>query len=209
MINLGGDLAAWGDRDWPFALQDLFHPADNARPRGAFQLCNSSAASIGGYQRGFPVGGVRRSHLLDPRTGRPADAVAADSLTANRLATAHAGLEPLDDDELLARVSGADGSSIAADGRRYTGSGFGLLPVFPIRSRRPPVRTAVATGTSRHRCSASPATSPLLLSSPESLHSTPLRRAGRGRPASTHGRSGIAEDGIRPQVPPAVLGGVG
>ncbi|HEX4610633.1 MAG TPA: FAD:protein FMN transferase, partial [Urbifossiella sp.] len=91
LLNLGGDLIGWGDRPWPVGVQNPFTPAENARPLGAFRLANASVATSGGYQRGYTVGGVRWSHLIDPRTGRPADRVASatvvapDSLTANLL----------------------------------------------------------------------------------------------------------------------------
>lgn len=142
LVNLGGDLIAWGGRSWPVGVQDPFAPADNARPLGAFHLRDASAATSGGYQRGYTVGGVRRSHLFDPRTGRPADriasatAIAADSLTANLLATALAVLDPADGLALVAAVPGAACLIVAAAGERFTSPGFALLPVVPARPRR-------------------------------------------------------------------------
>jgi hypothetical protein len=53
----------------------IAHPADRDRPLVALALdpgAGGSVATSGNSERGITVGGERRSHLLDPRTGEPA-----------------------------------------------------------------------------------------------------------------------------------------
>lgn len=87
-IDLGGQLALL---DWPgtVALAD-----PRARERAVLELVldSGSLSTSGNSERGIVVDGVRRGHLLDPRTGAPAedfgsltvwarDATAADCLS--------------------------------------------------------------------------------------------------------------------------------
>jgi thiamine biosynthesis lipoprotein len=74
-IDLGGQVAAWPSADGePFDVV-VAHPADRDRPLVALALdpaAGGSVATSGNSERGITVGGERRSHLLDPRTGEPA-----------------------------------------------------------------------------------------------------------------------------------------
>jgi thiamine biosynthesis lipoprotein ApbE len=94
LLNLGGDLRAWGEVTWQVGVADPRHPAENAPWLAAFPLRDAAVATSGGYARFTTVAGERQSHLIDPRTLRPADwlasatVIAADCLTANALATA-------------------------------------------------------------------------------------------------------------------------
>jgi thiamine biosynthesis lipoprotein len=130
LLDLGGDLCAWGDVEWAVGVQDPFTPADNASPHSTLRLRLASVATSGSYQRWYEASGVRRSHILDPRTGYPADAVASatviapDSVTANALATvlcvlgAEAGLR------LVAEIPGAAALLIDATGREHRSPNF-------------------------------------------------------------------------------------
>lgn len=130
LLDLGGDLCAWGDAEWAVGVQDPFAPADNAPLYSILHLRATSVATSGSYQRGYEVGGVRRSHILDPRTGYPADDIASatvtapDSVTANTLATvlcvlgADAGLK------LVADIPGAAALLIDAAGREHRSPNF-------------------------------------------------------------------------------------
>ncbi len=94
LINLGGDIRAWGDSAWTIGVADPRNPADNAAPLTRFTLRDAAVATSGGYARFFDVGGRRFSHLIDPRTLWPCEAggsatvVARDCVTANALSTA-------------------------------------------------------------------------------------------------------------------------
>ncbi|MEZ5613249.1 MAG: FAD:protein FMN transferase [Rhodocyclaceae bacterium] len=74
LINIGGNVMALGrkgDQPWRVGIQ---HPREPA-PLASMPLYDGEAIGTSGdYQRYFEVGGKRYSHLLDPRTGAPADA---------------------------------------------------------------------------------------------------------------------------------------
>ncbi|MCB1908496.1 MAG: FAD:protein FMN transferase [Rhodocyclaceae bacterium] len=72
LVNIGGNvlaLGAKGDRPWRIGIQ---HPRD-AGVLASLPLYDGEAVGTSGdYQRYFEVDGVRYSHLIDPRDGRPA-----------------------------------------------------------------------------------------------------------------------------------------
>ena len=72
LVNIGGNvlaLGAKGDRPWRIGIQ---HPRD-AGVLASLPLYDGEAVGTSGdYQRFFKIDGVRYSHLLDPRDGRPA-----------------------------------------------------------------------------------------------------------------------------------------
>jgi thiamine biosynthesis lipoprotein ApbE len=94
LLNIGGDIRAWGPTAWPIAIADPASPAENAAPLATFELRDAAVATSGGYARYYDVAGRRFSHLIDPRTCQPCDLVASatviadDCVTANALSTA-------------------------------------------------------------------------------------------------------------------------
>lgn len=94
LINAGGDIYCLGDKSgesWSVAVQD---------PRRSgftdyLKLKDCAVATSGDYRQFFERGKRRYSHIMDPRSGYPADSgvasvtvVATDCLTADALATA-------------------------------------------------------------------------------------------------------------------------
>ncbi len=144
LVNLGGDLVGWGDAAWSIGVQDPFQPAENSRPLGGLRLHNAAVATSGGYQRYYTIGGTRYSHLLDPRTGQPADKIASatvvapDTVTANVLATTLCVLSPEAGLALVATVPGADCLIVTADGAQFRSPGLTLLPVFAAEGDEKP-----------------------------------------------------------------------
>jgi thiamine biosynthesis lipoprotein ApbE len=135
LANLGGDLICWGERAWPLGVQNPSAPAENAEPLGGLWLKDGAVATSGGYQRFFTIGTLRYSHLLDPRSGQPADDVTSatvlspDSVTANLLATTLCVLGPDEGLRLTAAVPGAECLVVTAAGRRVASPGLRLAPV--------------------------------------------------------------------------------
>lgn len=90
VLDLGGQLAVLGA---PHETT-LAHPHDRARAVLAFTCAPGSLATSGSSERGILVDGVRRAHILDPRSGEPApdfgsmSVWAADATTADALSTA-------------------------------------------------------------------------------------------------------------------------
>jgi thiamine biosynthesis lipoprotein len=113
MVNAGGDLRVLGkpgDRHWRVGIQ---------APRGsgiigAVELESGEAAfTSGDYERYFDLDGQRLHHLLDPKTGRPAQhtqaltVIARDGTTADAAATALFVAGP-DNWRRIARALGID-----------------------------------------------------------------------------------------------------
>ncbi len=101
LVEVGGDIVCFGrppsGESWEVDIKDPFGAGRLARLRlpdgGA--VCTS-----GNYARFSQLAGRRHSHIIDPRTGQPADAVlsvtvvAADAVTADIWATALSVLGP-------------------------------------------------------------------------------------------------------------------
>ena len=74
--------------------QSLELHVDAGDPLLRIRVADAAVCTSGNYRRFFEVAGERYSHIIDPRTGRPADAapsvtvVAADAATADAWATA-------------------------------------------------------------------------------------------------------------------------
>lgn len=77
LINIGGNLMALGskgDQPWRVGIQ---HPRE-ARPLASLPLRDGEAIGTSGdYQRFFELDGKRYCHLLDPRSGQPAEGTRA------------------------------------------------------------------------------------------------------------------------------------
>lgn len=107
LVDFGRDIRASGEAPsggaWSVGLE---HPLDPGRCWGGVLVTHRGVATSGDYHRGFEVDGVRYSHIIDPRTGRPitnqchsATVIAPTCTEAGVLATAalilgaEAGLE--------------------------------------------------------------------------------------------------------------------
>lgn len=89
MIGIG---SLWGDDSgWLIAIED---PEATEKTIATVRLRNRALGTSSAANQHFEAGGKRYGHLLDPRTGRPADALAGvtvlapDAATADALATA-------------------------------------------------------------------------------------------------------------------------
>ena len=140
LVNFGGDLRASGPRSgglpWRVGVDD---PRAEGAPVRIVALERGALATSGDARRYLERDGVRYSHILDPRTGRPvangvvsASVLAPDCTLADGLATAvmvmgrDAGLA------LLERLPGVEGLVVVAtaEGRLedHATSGFRSEP---------------------------------------------------------------------------------
>ncbi len=96
LLDLGHNITVIGSKPdgsaWRIAVQD---PADSNSMVGILSLQDCSAVTSGGYQRYFEQDDQLYHHIIDPRTGYPADSgivsatvVCADSGLADLLSTA-------------------------------------------------------------------------------------------------------------------------
>lgn len=100
LVEVGGDLRVMGTRPdrrpWPVEVRHPF--ADGVF--ATLHLTNGAVATSGDYARHVAVEGRRYSHIIDPRSGWPVDAVpsvtvvAPDATTADAWATALSVLGP-------------------------------------------------------------------------------------------------------------------
>ncbi len=146
MVNIGGDIRTWGEapagaKAWRVGVTDPRDHFDNALPMIRVALTDRAISSSGNYERGFDIAGAHYSHIIDPRTGYPADAVpgvtviAGDNATANALATTLSVLGPVAGLALLRTVPGAEALWITRTGSVVRSPGFAAyeLPA-PARS---------------------------------------------------------------------------
>lgn len=132
LLDFGGQLLAVGppphSAGWPVAVRDP-RGGEASAPLALLHLARGSIATSADDQRGMRVAGRQVSHIIDPRTGRPAEgmlsatvvtetAVEADALSTalfvlgldqGRNLAQQQGLTVLllDDDGRLARIGGA------------------------------------------------------------------------------------------------------
>ena len=80
LINIGGNVMALGkkgDQPWVVGIQ---HPREPKAMATIALRDGEAIGTSGDYQRYFMKDGVRYSHLIDPRTGRPSEAMQAATL---------------------------------------------------------------------------------------------------------------------------------
>ena len=94
IVNAGGDLRAigqHGERPWRIGIR---HPRETGILASIEISGDESVFTSGDYERFFEVEGRRYHHIIDPRTGYPADSTASvtvihsDAATADAAATA-------------------------------------------------------------------------------------------------------------------------
>lgn len=96
LISAGGNIQALGSRPdgsmWRIAVTDPFDPSARI---GVLKVSDRAVVTSGGYNRYFNENGVRYSHILDPKTGYPADSgiasvtiVSSDGTSADAYSTA-------------------------------------------------------------------------------------------------------------------------
>ncbi|MCZ6768495.1 MAG: FAD:protein FMN transferase, partial [Acidobacteria bacterium] len=115
LIDLGGNIGVLGQppdgRSWVVGIR---HPRRD-QLIGLLRLRSGAVATSGDYDRYFEVAGRRFSHLLDPRTGWPAEGmysvtvVAPNATAADALSTAAFVLGPERGMALLSECQGVEG----------------------------------------------------------------------------------------------------
>jgi thiamine biosynthesis lipoprotein len=130
LVDAGGDMASvgdglWGD-GWQVAIQN---PRDPARHIGVLRLQGECVATSGDYLQSFTQD-RRFHHILDPRTGTPADEVSSvtivtpTALSADALSTAIFVLGPEHGLALLSELDGVEGVVVTKGQDVITSSGL-------------------------------------------------------------------------------------
>ncbi len=96
LISLGGNAAVMGNKPDGSAFRvAITDPSDPSSYLGVLTCKETSIVTSGGYERFFVEDGVTYIHIMDPKTGRPADSdltsvtiVCSEGLRADYLSTA-------------------------------------------------------------------------------------------------------------------------
>ena len=95
LVSLGGNVQALGGKQdgnpWRVAIQN---PESELDYLGVLEIADKCVITSGGYERFFEQDGVRYHHIIDPRTGSPADSgiisstiISSDGALADGLST--------------------------------------------------------------------------------------------------------------------------
>jgi thiamine biosynthesis lipoprotein len=88
IVTSGGEVRAFGESEFQIGIQD---PVDVSRIMGTLRMGEGGVSTSGDYRRYFVIGGVRYSHVVDPRTGMPEDSgVVSATVIGNEAADADA-----------------------------------------------------------------------------------------------------------------------
>jgi len=155
-LNIGGDIRTWTKADaaqvndpWLVEIADPFQPQENAPALATLRLTRQAISTSGAYARFYTIAGKNYSHIMDPRTGQPAQGVvsatvvADDNIKANAMATSlcvlgvEAGLA-------LARQEGVEAFMVASDGQTFSTPGWAALTVPEPLVSKPPTTSQPA-----------------------------------------------------------------
>ncbi|WP_296682456.1 FAD:protein FMN transferase [Flavobacterium sp.] len=91
IVNVSGDINAWGKqingKPWTIGI---INPMNKNKVFSTFPLENSSVETSGNYEKYVMFNGIRYSHIIDPRTGYPAQGVVSVSVFAKQTEIADA-----------------------------------------------------------------------------------------------------------------------
>jgi thiamine biosynthesis lipoprotein len=142
LLDAGGNIRVLGrntfNAPWRIGIKD---PRKSDAIAAILPLEDASAVTSGDYYRFFESGGKRYHHILDPRSGYPADrhmsvtVVTKDAGLADILSTVFFVLPPEKSLEMAEKMAGVELFLISADGRiRHTPSLAGRIEVKPGES---------------------------------------------------------------------------
>jgi thiamine biosynthesis lipoprotein len=127
LVNAGGNLYAWGGfrgKPWQVGIQD---PRNPRRLVEKIEIRDKGVATSGDYEQFFVFQNRRYSHIINPKSGAPADSglvsatvVADDALTADVLSTSLIVMGREKGASLLARFPGVHAKVIDERGKIFT-----------------------------------------------------------------------------------------
>jgi thiamine biosynthesis lipoprotein len=133
VVNIGGDLAVRGSLAEPVDIADPRAPEENAEPVSRILVHDLAVATSGDYRRGVEIAGQHYSHIVDPRTGMPAEniisstVVAPNPADAGALATAFSILTPEESAKLAASIPGVSYLLVRKNGQQVKSDNWGAL----------------------------------------------------------------------------------
>jgi thiamine biosynthesis lipoprotein len=152
VVNIGGDLVVRGEWSELVNVADPKSDAENGVPIARLIVRNRAVATSGDYRRGVEILGRHYSHIVDPRTGEPADGIISSTVVAptpadaGALATALSVLTPAESASLVASIPGAEYMVVKNNGERIISGGWNSLAA-PPSSRSASMRPAASFQT--------------------------------------------------------------
>jgi len=158
VVNIGGDIVVRGELTEPVQVVDPTASAENDAPLTKLMVKNMAVATSGNYRRGYQIGDKWYSHIVDPRSGKPADhiisvtVVAPSASDAGALATAFNVLRPEESLKLLKDLPNAEALLITRDGKRIESEGWKKLeiPVEKMVAAAPVLAGAESTWNTKY-----------------------------------------------------------
>lgn len=141
LLNVGGDLRACGPSDRAIAIVQPWDDSETSAPYTSIKVRDRAVATSGSSQRGFRIEGKWYSHIIDPRTGMPAEGVAGATVVAQRSADADAlatilnVVPPPEGLRIVSGVKGAECLILDRDRRAWRSPGFAALETPRSRVR--------------------------------------------------------------------------
>jgi thiamine biosynthesis lipoprotein len=152
VVNIGGDLVVRGEWTELVDVADPKSDAENSVPIARLFVRNMAVATSGDYRRGVEILGRRYSHIVDPRTGMPADEIISSSVVAptpadaGALATALSVLTPAESARLVASIPGAEYMLVKKNGEKIVSGGWSSLQA-PVSSKTTAMRPTASFQT--------------------------------------------------------------
>ena len=148
VVNIGGDLVVRGEWSESVDVSDPKSDAENGVPIARLVVRNQAVATSGDYRRGVEILGRHYSHIVDPRTGMPADEIISSTVVASTpadagaLATALSVLTTTESARLLAPMPGVEYLLVKKNGEKIMSGAWGSLEA-PLSSQASVMRPAV------------------------------------------------------------------
>ena len=137
VVNIGGDLVIRGEWNERVDVANPKSDGENSAPIARLRLRNETIATSGDYRRGVEIQGRHYSHIVDPRTGMPANEIISSTVVAptpadaGALATALSVLTPEESERLVATIPGAEFMLIKTNGEKIMSRGWSALEAPP------------------------------------------------------------------------------
>ncbi len=130
MVNAGGDMYVLGRKQGRLWRIGIRHPRREGEILGTIEVEDEAIVTSGDYERFFFSGGKRYHHIINPKTGYPADEcqsvtiVAKEATFADGLATGIFVLGPKKGMALIENLEGVEGVIVNKEGDVSTSSGL-------------------------------------------------------------------------------------
>ena len=142
LINAGGDLRIESPTGLPGWKIGLTNPVDPQGPTlGTVEVHRGAIVTSGDYEKMVEINGKRYHHIIDPRTGKPADrcisvtVVANDAITADAFSTAFFVMGPEKGLKLCESLPGIEAFFIDMNLKTYCSAGFPAKELLNVEIR--------------------------------------------------------------------------